>query len=97
MIRPTNNKCQDDYDILLTANALISDNYEVEMPTVSSVMTKNPVVCTVPGNVESVVKTLTKIGLTGMEIRLKISLPTFVAENCSYFVFQGQGRSHALL
>ena len=38
------------------------------MPTVSSVMTKNPVVCVVPGNVESVVKTLTKRGLTGMPV-----------------------------
>ncbi|MCL4452129.1 MAG: CBS domain-containing protein [Candidatus Thermoplasmatota archaeon] len=38
------------------------------MPTVSSVMTKNPVVCVVPGNVESVVKTLTKKGLTGMPV-----------------------------
>ena len=38
------------------------------MPTVSSVMTKNPVVCVVPGNVESVVKTLTKMGLTGMPV-----------------------------
>ena len=38
------------------------------MPTVSSVMTKNPVFCVVPGNVESVVKTLTKMGLTGMPV-----------------------------
>ena len=51
-----------------TTNALISVNYEVRMPTVSSVMTKNPVVCVVPGNVESVVKTLTKMGLTGMPV-----------------------------
>jgi CBS domain-containing protein len=64
----TNNKCHHGHYILVTKNALISDNYEVRMPTVSSVMTKNPVVCTVPGNIESVVKTLTKIGLTGMPV-----------------------------
>ncbi len=38
------------------------------MPTVSTVMTKNPVVCVVPGNIESVVKILTKHGLTGMPV-----------------------------